>query len=184
MDSANPIMPRSGLSHLRDLPDQTWFNALWFQGTWFAAVIGREDLLPLTVSLILLHLALVRNRLPEMRQLALVALAGLALDCFLTLSGVFVFEGSLLVPAWLGCLWLAFATTLYRCFAFMASRPWLAAVLGATVVPFNYCIGARLGAVELPLGYVPSFAIMAVAWALLLPSLYYLIPDHKAGRAQ
>ena len=49
----------AGLARLRalGLTDKTWFNALWFQSTWFLCVLGREPLLPLTLAMFYMILA-------------------------------------------------------------------------------------------------------------------------------
>ncbi len=168
---------------LRQLTEATWFNAIWFQLTWFAAVLGRETLLPLTAALILLHLALVPDRLRELRQIGLVALVGICIDAALSGLGLFDFAGSAVIPLWLCALWLAFATTLSRCFSFLADRPVLTVLAGALVVPLNYAIGAGLGAVELGYSMTGSFMILSLVWAILLPSLYMLVDHIHEGEA-
>ena len=157
------------------LTETTWFNAIWFQTTWFCAVLGRESLLPLTAALIALHIALVPNRGKELRQLAAVGAVGIGVDAFLSASGVFIFPHGELIPLWLCGLWLAFATTFTRSLAFLANKPLLAVLAGAIVVPFNYGVGARLGAVEFGYSLPVSFGTMAVVWAVLLPSLYFAV---------
>ena len=168
-------MPGGKLSQGRPLTQTVWFNAVWFQTTWFCAVLGRDALLPFTAGLILLHLYLVPNRLREFRQLGLVALAGILVDAALSALGLFNFANDALVPLWLCGLWLAFATTFNRSLAFLADRRWLAVLAGALVVPFNYGIGASVGAVEFGYSLPVSFTIMGVVWAILLPSLYLLV---------
>lgn len=168
-------MPGSKLSPGRQLTETVWFNAVWFQTTWFCAVLGRETLLPLTAGLILLHLYLVPDRLRELRQLGLIALAGISVDAALSALGVFKFADDALVPLWLCGLWLAFATTFNRSLAFLAGKRWLTLLAGALVVPFNYGIGARVGAVEFGYSLPVSFTIMGAVWAVLLPSLYLLV---------
>ncbi|HEY7775386.1 MAG TPA: DUF2878 domain-containing protein, partial [Kineobactrum sp.] len=130
------------------LTDKLWFNAVWFQTLWFCAVLGRDQLLAVTLGIIALHLVLVPRRLAELRQLAVLGGLGIAVDAGLSLSGIFVFPGGVLVPLWLCCLWLAFATTLGRSLAAFGPRPWLAALAGGIVVPLNYFAGSRMGAVE------------------------------------
>ena len=112
------------------LTETTWFNAIWFQTTWFCAVLGRESLLPLTAALIALHIALVPNRGKELRQLAAVGAVGIGVDAFLSASGVFIFPHGELIPLWLCGLWLAFATTFTRSLAFLANKPLLAVLAG------------------------------------------------------
>ncbi|MEQ9464827.1 MAG: DUF2878 domain-containing protein [Haliea sp.] len=162
------------LPFARQLSEKAWFNALWFQSTWFCTVLGRDDLLAVSLGLIGLHLLLVPRRRLEMRQLALLGGIGIAVDTGLSLIGVFQFQGGILMPGWLCCLWLAFATTPGRSLAFLGARPWLAALAGALVVPFNYYAGSRLGAVEFGWPLWQSLLIMALVWSILLPALYYL----------
>lgn len=156
------------------LAERPWFNALWFQSTWFCTVLGRDTLLPLSLALIALHLWLVPRRGQELAQLALLGSIGISLDTLLSLAGVFVFANDALLPIWLACLWLAFATTPGRGLAFLAPYPWLTALVGGLVAPFNYLAGAKLGAVSFGVPTWQALGIMAIAWSLLLPALYYL----------
>ena len=39
-------------------------------------------------------------------------------------------------------------------------------------MPFNYMVGAGLGAVSLPYGNTVTVAILVAVWAVLLPLLY------------
>lgn len=162
------------LPFARQLSEKAWFNALWFQTTWFCTVLGRGDLLLVSLGLIGLHLLLVPQRRLEVRQLALLGGIGISVDTGLSAIGVFQFQGGVLLPGWLGCLWLAFATTPGRSLAFLGARPWLTALAGCLVFPFNYFAGSRLGAVEFGWPLWQSLLIMAVIWSLLLPALYYL----------
>ena len=86
--------------------------------------------------------------------------------------GVFDFSVATLVPLWLIILWWVFAAAVYRSFAKIGQSLWLAAVLGAIAVPFNYMVGAGLGAVSLPYGNTVTVAILVAVWAVLLPLLY------------
>ncbi|PLW83674.1 DUF2878 domain-containing protein [Kineobactrum sediminis] len=170
---STPITDSSGTAATH-LTDKLWFNAIWFQSLWFCAVLGRDELLPATLAIIALHLLLVPRRFDELRQLAVLGGLGISVDAGLSLSGVFVFPGGVLVPLWLCCLWLAFATTLGRSLAAFGPRPWLAAIAGGVVVPLNYFAGSRLGAVEFGLPLWQSLLVMALIWSALLPGLYYL----------
>ncbi len=93
------------------------FNAIWFQSIWFCTVLGREQFLPLTIGLLLLHIWLVHDYRVELRQLAVVGGIGIMADAVLSAVGVFEFSGSVLVPLWLCCLWLAFAALFIAAFA-------------------------------------------------------------------
>jgi hypothetical protein len=162
------------LPFARQLSEKAWFNALWFQSTWLCLVLGREDLLLLSLSLIGLHLVLVPQRRQEIRQLALLGGTGVAVDAGLSLMGVFEFAGGVLMPGWLVCLWLAFASTLGRSLSFLGARLWLTVLAGAVAFPLNYYAGSRLGAVEFGWPLWQSLLIMALIWSVMLPALYYL----------
>jgi Mn2+/Fe2+ NRAMP family transporter len=86
------------------------------------------------------------------------------------------------VPLWLVVLWWVFAAAIYRSFAKLGQTFWVAAVLGGIAVPFNYMVGAGLGAVTLPLGERLSVVILVVVWAVLLPLLYRI--SHRMTEAQ
>ena len=160
------------------LSERVWFNAVWFQCTWLCCVLGREPWLFAGAAMLCLHFILVRDALAEMRKILPLALLGIAVDALLSVSGVFDFGSGVMVPLWLVVLWLAFSTTLTRSLAIFARYRWLAALIGGIGVPFNYGVGAKLGAVSLPLGTGVTAAILVPLWLVLLPSLYRLSLIH------
>ena len=164
------------------LVDTFWFNAVWFQCTWFCCVLGREPWVPVALLFLALHFALVEKRFIEFKRLLPVACAGIAVDTALTVVGVFDFGVATVVPLWLVVLWWVFAAAIYRSFAKLGQTFWVAAVLGGIAVPFNYMVGAGLGAVTLPLGERLSVVILVVVWAVLLPLLYRM--SHRMTEAQ
>jgi hypothetical protein len=150
------------------------YNGIWFQLTWFSCVLGRDAWLPLSLALLAMHFLLVQNPALELRRLAPIMALGIAVDSTLSLLGVFSFNGNVLAPLWLCMLWLAFATTLNRALATFGRWRWLAAVVGGVGVPFNYAVGAKLGAVALPLAPWLTTTLLIAIWALLLPLFYQL----------
>lgn len=158
------------------LVDRKWFNALWFQTTWFCVVLGRDDFLVVTVCLLAVHLLLVKAEAAELRLLALVGGMGMAVDAVLSATGIYQFDGDILVPLWLCALWLAFATTTTRSLSFLGSSPFLTAAAGAIFIPLNYWAGQRLGAVEFGLPLLTTLLIVSASWAVMLPVLYLLRP--------
>jgi hypothetical protein len=102
-------------------------------------------------------------------------------DVTLTLAGVFDFDSATIVPGWLIALWWVFAAALYRSFAKIGQSTWLAAVLGGIAVPFNYMVGAGLGAVTLPMGEMFSVSVLVAIWVFLLPLLYRI--SHRMASA-
>ncbi len=173
MDNADPSTTIDSPPRQR-LGETTWFNALWFQISWFSCVLGRYDTLLLTLALLALHFVLVAEPGRELRQLLMVAAVGIAVDAGLSLAGAYHFAGGEILPLWFWCLWLAFATTLRRSLSFLASRLWLAALVGALVVPLNYALGQRLGAVEFGYGDTVTLVTLGAIWAILLPACYRL----------
>ena len=163
------------------LVDTFWFNAVWFQATWFCCVLGREPWVPVALLSLALHFYLVSDRVLEFRRLLPVAMVGIGVDVMLTLIGVFDFDSATIVPLWLIVLWWVFAAALYRSFAKIGQSMWLAAVLGGIAVPFNYMVGAGLGAVSLPLGEMLSVAVLVAIWIGLLPLLYCI--SHRMAPA-
>ena len=160
------------LNKMRIISHTGWFNAIWFQLTWFSAVFGQNDLLPLTITLILLHFLITENFISEIRHAFFIGGAGISVDAVLSFCGVFNFNNEVLLPWWMCALWIAFSTTITRSLSFLNYRPILAIILGALIVPLNYGVGERVGAVEFGLDAQYTFLTLSAIWAILLPSLY------------
>ncbi len=185
-DNFDPRLCRRRKVSMILLPNHPWaqrwsrrlenplYNGAWFQLTWFSCVLGREAWLPLSLALVAIHFLLIQNPTQELRRLAPVIALGIGVDSALSMLGVFDFEGSLIVPAWLCLLWIAFATTLNRALAAFGRWWFLAAVVGGLGVPFNYGVGAKFGAVSLPLSPWLTAVVLIAIWAILLPGFYRL----------
>lgn len=165
----------SPASKTASVTEALWFNAVWFQSTWFCTVLGRDAFLPLAMVLIALHLVLVRDVWRELLVLSTIAAIGIATDAVLSYAGLFHFSGDVLVPLWLCCLWLAFATTLTRSLAWLGRHPSWVTIAGALALPLNYWAGQRLGAVDFPQPLLLTLVAMSAAWAVLLPLMYRLV---------
>ena len=155
------------------LVDRPWFNGVWFQLTWFACVLGRDPWLPVIALMFVLHFMLIPSIAIELKRIAPIAGVGILTDSILTAAGVFDF-GNVFIPAWLIALWFAFATTLQRALAVFGRKLWIAALIGAVAVPLNYGAGAKMGAVDLPLGSTTTATTLVILWFFLLPFLYWL----------
>lgn len=163
------------------LTDKTWFNAIWFQSTWFSCVLGRDALLPLTLTLLALHFTLVDSAREEARQLLPIVAIGVGVDTLLSVIGIFDF-GSVLLPLWLMALWVAFAASLTRALGVFGRSRVLAAFVGGLGVPFNYAVGAKMGAVALPMDPIVTGAVLIAIWAMLLPALYQITQPIVSAR--
>ena len=162
------------LEKLKKLADTRWFNAIWFQSTWFSAVLGQNELLKLTSTLLLLHFILTKKWSEEIRHACIIGGIGICIDATLSFFGVFHFDNNVLIPFWMCGLWIAFSTTLTRSLSFLNARPISAMILGAIVVPLNYGVGERVGAVEFGLEIPQTLLILSLIWAVLLPTLYWI----------
>ncbi|MDG1065752.1 MAG: DUF2878 domain-containing protein [Luminiphilus sp.] len=154
-----------------NLTEKTWFNAVWFQSTWFLCVLGQDALLPFTLGMLALHFILVNSAREEARRLLPVFAVGIGVDTLLSAIGIFDF-GPTLIPLWLMALWVAFAASLTRALGVFGRSSWLAALVGGIGVPFNYAVGAKMGAVTLPMDPILTGGVLIVIWAMLLPALY------------
>ena len=155
-------------------PYPTWANLVLYQTLWFIAVLGREQWAWSLPILLAVHLYLCRDRRRELLIMAVGSLVGSAVDCVLTLSGVFVFSPSpvfLPIPLWLVAIWLSFTGTLRHALAYLVARAVLFVLLAGTLAPLSYLAAAKLGAVELPYGLLDTYLILAPVWALITLAL-------------
>ncbi len=165
----------ASLNRLRalGLTERTWFNAIWFQSTWFFCVLGREMWLPAALTMVGMHFLLVDSARRELKRLAPLIAIGIVVDSLLSAVGIFDF-GGVLIPSWLCVLWIAFAAAIPRALAVFGRHPIIAALVGGIGVPFNYAAGAQFGAVTLPLDPLITGAILVSVWTVLLPALYWI----------
>ncbi len=155
----------------------TQFYISWaaciFGVTHDAAIIG-----PLVVaSLLGLHLYLVIHTKRETALILIVGLIGSVIETALMRVGLYAFTGHSLpwvCPIWMAALWMSFAATLNHSLRWLHGRYGWAAVLGAIGGPLSYYAGVRLGA----LAFLPTLEftlrVLAMIWALIVPSLLFL----------
>lgn len=146
------------------------------QAGWFACVLlaahGGVRLAPFAALLVLLlHVALSRHRIGELRVAAATLAVGCVWESIVIATGwlQFVDDGAI-IPWWIFAMWPMFSTTLNISMRFLQGRPWLAAVLGAVGAPLSYAAGGRLGAVVLP-NRTAALALEGAGWMLILPLL-------------
>lgn len=77
-----------------------------------------------------------------------------------------------LAPMWIVALWASLGLTLHHSLSFLQTRLRLAALLGAIVAPLSYYAAAGAWqAVELAQPLAATLALLAIAWAIVLPLL-------------
>ena len=151
------------------------FNLVFFNAMWLLCVLGRNELLWLSVPLLAAYasLLLVAGKL-QITQLLLPALVGLTVDSVMVIGGLLEFNSQQLLPLWLVMLWLNFSITLALALQWLGRHFWLSAVAGAVAFPLNYSIGEQFNAVTYSAPYPLVISVMAAVWAIGLPGLYQL----------
>jgi len=143
-------------------------QAIWFQIIWFAAILGQNRLWLLLIALLLSHRLISHTWKTDIKILP-IALLGFAGDLLLTALGVFDFAH---FPFWLAAIWIGFALTLLYSMAWLERfNIYWQALIGGMAGCASYLAGARLEAVELPLGMWMTGTMLAAYWAVLLPSM-------------
>lgn len=160
------------------LLDKPWFNAIWFNVFWLIAVNGQNSLLVILFLLLVIHLSFVSNKLNEYLTILSISILGCGIDLILSLNNFYVFKEGQILPFWLVFLWLAFSTTLSRCFKFLTittpQRYLISSLIGGIGGAFSYLTASKLGAVEFTLAWQQSFLLLIIIWALLFPSLIFI----------
>jgi uncharacterized protein DUF2878 len=156
--------------------------AMFYLG-WVACVVGAAHgefwLGPSVVAaLVLTHLSLTPRAVQETWLILAIGLFGFVIDTVQASAGLYAFTRTSpavwLCPLWMVALWMVFATTLNSSMAWLAGRSRLAAVLGAICGPVSYVAGARLGAIDLPAHVGMSLLGIAIVWACVMPTLFWL----------
>jgi len=164
--------------------NRTLINALLYQATWFASVIGAAHGWWWSGVVVLLffaswQLADRSSRLVDLRLVAAALACGLLIDTSLVWSGTVNFAAPIpfaaLAPLWILVLWAAFALTLNHSLAVLQKHLWMAAALGALGAPLAYVAAARsFHAITLAPPQWRAMGLLAGAWALALPLLLIL----------
>ncbi len=156
-------------------------NALLFQITWFATLIGGAQGQwhwgAMGIVALLCFSAWRRSLPRDLMLVATLAVVGFCLDSIWAASGVLDYgsqanqlAGLTLAPVWIVLLWMGVGLTTRHSLKFLADRPALGAVLaGGAAIP-SYLGGERLGAVVIP--EVLALGFIVVAWGTLFFVLF------------
>ncbi len=155
-------------------------NFLLFQLGWFACVLGGaydQALLGslIALAIIIYHCYRASDAVQEGRLLLLALIIGLIFESIITAQGIARYSTGqvfdFMAPLWMILMWPLFATTLNLSMRWMKGlSPVVVAIIGALFAPLAYYAGNRLGAVSYD-DIKISLAIIAMAWAVLLPAL-------------
>jgi uncharacterized protein DUF2878 len=158
-----------------------WLSLVGYQLVWFSAVIGAAHGLTWPGILGLLvyaacQLGAARRFKIDLSLIALAIVMGLLFDSGLIRAGLASYAAAWpsagMAPAWILSLWGAFSLTFTQSLAYLQTRLWLAAALGAAAGPLAYW-GAARG------WHVVTFAspswrgllCLGIAWGLATPAL-------------
>ena len=158
-------------------------NLVLFQVGWFSCVLGAAHGVdwfgPVVVAAwVSLHVALQRDRRAEAFCVVAAFVLGYATDGLLVLGGAIEFHGDSAAfeptRGWMLALWVNLAATLRLALGWLQGRPALAAILGGVSGPAAYFSAAELDAVSIPEPVAQGLSLIAVAWAIALPILFWI----------
>jgi Protein of unknown function (DUF2878) len=148
-------------------------NAVLFQLTWFAAVLGGSLFAMTACALLTGHLAF-RDSLKADAVIGAITVAlGLGLDTLWIHINVLDFHGAVVAPMWIVVLWAALGLSLNHSMAWFISRPFAGAILAGACAPLSYLSGAALGAVFVPDSVM--LGLVSVAWFALFYVLFKMV---------
>jgi hypothetical protein len=141
-------------------------NALLFQLTWFACVLGGAAGEPLWAAPWLALLAVQAFRGRSLRCDAVLVVLGVAcglvMDTAWIMLGVLDYAGAAIAPVWIVMLWAGVALTVNRSLSLFHRAPWLGGLLAGLCAPLSYVAGEKLGAVQISHG--EGLIAIAVVW--------------------
>ncbi|MEJ2132180.1 MAG: DUF2878 domain-containing protein [Gammaproteobacteria bacterium] len=162
-----------------------WTNAIAFQLTWFACVLGGTAWGSVALAALGINAYAASDGRESLRadvKLALVLGAfGWLLDTAWVQLGLLDY-GAATAPVWIVLLWLAVALTLNHSLRFLQGRPVLGGVLAGCAAPGSYLTGESLGAVTVP----DNLGLLAIgiAWACIFYILFSTLGAKSARREQ
>ncbi len=146
-------------------------NALLFQVGWFVCILcGSFWAAIFTLSAIVFHFSISRQRLDDLVAVVLAIALGLLHDSLLLHSGHIQFvESTYLPPLWLISLWVLLGITLNHSLVWIYLRPLWSALLGAVGAPLSYLGGVKLSSAEWSSSMIEVLPIIAILWLGILP---------------
>lgn len=160
-------------------------NAVLFQITWFACVLGGAQGVwlwgAIGVSLLLVFSYSQGCLSRDLKFVGTLFLVGLCLDSLWATTSILDFGSEawpvellgqriLIAPPWILLLWVGVGLTLMHSLSVFVARPWLGALMaGGASVP-SYLAGQRLDAVVLPNPY--ALGLIVLVWAILFYILF------------
>lgn len=166
-------------------------NYALYQAGWFACILGAASRWPLAGTLIAMaltavHVLISRDRVGELRLIALALGLGVAVEWYQVRSGTYAFTSGVVVawisPPWLLMMWAQFATTFRSSLSAIMLVPQRAALFGAVGGPIAFWAGERLGAVTLAEPVWQGQVRLSVSWGVALSVCALLARRWRSAR--
>jgi hypothetical protein len=158
-------------------------NLAFFQGVWFATIIGAAEgtLMYGFAGLglfIAAHTVISDTAHADLKLAVIAVLAGLVIETVIVRTGLLSYAHNLpaegFAPAWILILWANLALTLNGCLGWLKNRYLLAGILGAIGGPLSYFGGIKLGAATITTGLPLVLAVIAIIFGTVTPLLLFI----------
>jgi Protein of unknown function (DUF2878) len=161
-----------------------WLSLVGYQLVWVTAVLGaaRGLAAPGVVAMFIYaayQLGAARRYKTDLSLMAIAIMMGLLFDSGLIHAGLARYAApwpsAQMAPAWILALWAAFSLTFTQSLAYLQTRLWLAALLGAAGGPLAY-LGAARSCHAVMFADPPwrTLLCLAIGWGLATPILAWL----------
>ena len=165
----------------RSIGEWLGFQLVWFTSA-LGAAHGRAAPGVLAAAAFIASVLVLNRTAVKPAGIAIIAsgLVGFVAESALASGGLVRFAApwpnSLLAPAWIVALWLAFGATLPTIASWFGSRLVSKAfVAGAIAGPLAYWAGERLGALEIAGAPALTYLAISLIWAIALPALLKIL---------
>jgi hypothetical protein len=167
-----------------------WLSLVGYQLVWCTAVIGAARGLAWpgivgTLVYAACQLGAARRFKTDLSLMAMAITLGLLFDSVLIRAGLANYAAPWpsagMAPAWILALWAAFSLTFTQSLAYLQTRLWLAALLGAAGGPLAY-LGAARGwhAVNFANPSWRALLCLGIGWGLATPTLAWFARRRSA----
>lgn len=164
---------------MNNIPRFVWLNAFIFQALWWSAVLLGDQAVWLMLGLLILHGYVSPSRYADLAILPL-ALLGWLVEAEMVALGIIQFQSQLAFPVYMLLLWIGLVWSFNHSLAWLQPLPWWGlSVLGAVAGGLSYYAAHQLGALQWGLEPWLSVIVIAIHWALLLPTQLLTLPYLK-----
>lgn len=162
-----------------DLVQMKILNAVLFQGTWFASVMGGAGLGLLGLACLSAYSIYAETFKIDIRFVMGLAFLGFVLDTVWIWLGILDYGDGPFAPLWIVILWAAIGFTACHSLRFFSQRPMLGGLFAAVAAPISYFAGQRLGAAVLV--ETGGLIFVSIVWGVLFMGLFRLVEVVDGG---